>query len=201
MSLTRKALIAMGIESEKIDQIIDMHTETVDAIKAERDTAKEDVKKYKADSEKLAEVEKELSDLKEKAGKPNEYKEKYDKLKSEYETYKNDITTKETKAKKSKAYRDMLKEIGVSEKRLDSVMKVADYDSIEFEEDGTIKGVEELKENAKKEWSDFIAITDVKGADTPTPPSGKGSAPEEPSEAAKRAIQYRNNLYGTVKES
>ena len=32
-SLTRKMLKAMGIEDEKIDQIIEAHSETVDALK------------------------------------------------------------------------------------------------------------------------------------------------------------------------
>ena len=35
----------MGIEEEKIDQIIDAHSETVDALKAERDGYKEDAAK------------------------------------------------------------------------------------------------------------------------------------------------------------
>ncbi len=174
MSLTRKALVAMGIDSEKIDQIIEMHTETVDALKGERDNALSDVKKYKADADKLAEVEKELSDLKVKQGQPDVYKDKYDKLKSEYEAYKGEVSAKETKAAKSKAYREMLKEIGISEKRLDSVMKVADLDSIELDENGAIKDVDGLKKSAKDEWSDFIVSEGQKGAQTPTPPSNIG---------------------------
>lgn len=175
MSLTRKALVAMGIEAEKIDQIIEMHTETVDAIKAERETAKENAQKFKADSEKLAEVEKELADLKAKADKPDAYKEKYETIKKEYESYRGEITAKETKEAKSKAYREMLKEIGISEKRLDSVMRVADLDSIELDENGSIKDVEKLKSATKDEWADFIVSQGTKGANTPNPPANNGS--------------------------
>ena len=164
----------MGIEAEKIDQIIEMHTETVDAIKRERDDAKEEAKKFKDDSEKLTSVERELNDLKAKETQPDKFKEKYDTLKQEYDTYKNEITAKETKAAKSKAYRDMLKEIGVSEKRLDSVMKVADLNSFELDENGAIKDVDELKTSAQNEWSDFIVSTGVTGAKTPTPPTNTG---------------------------
>ena len=57
MSLTRKMLKAMGIEEEKIDQIIEAHSETVDSLKADRDS-------YKEDAEKLKDVQKELDDLK-----------------------------------------------------------------------------------------------------------------------------------------
>lgn len=202
MSLTRKSLEVMGIDENKIDQIIEMHRETVDALKADKEKANEEAKKYKADSEKLAGVEKELADLREKADKPDAYKEKYDKLKSEYDSYKGEVTAKETKAAKSKAYRDMLKEIGISDKRIDSVMKVADLDAIELE-DGKIKGVEELKASAKEEWSDFIVSEGVKGAKTPTPPTntGGGKTKEEimkikDSTERQKAIAENHQLFG-----
>lgn len=202
MSLTRKALVAMGIEAEKIEQIIEMHTEVVDAIKAERDTAKEDAKKFKADSDKLANVEKELTELKEKGEKPDAYKVKYEAIKEEFDAYKGEISAKETKAAKSKAYRDMLKEIGISEKRLDSVMRVADLDSIELE-DGAIKGVEELKESAKNEWADFIVSEGTVGAKTPTPPANNGGKMSkddilkiENDTERQRAIAENHELFG-----
>lgn len=202
MSLTRKALVAMGIEAEKIEQIIDMHTEVVDAIKAERDTAKEDAKKFKADSDRLANVEKELTELKEKGEKPDAYKVKYEAIKEEFDAYKGEISAKETKAAKSKAYRDMLKEIGISEKRLDSVMRVADLDSIELE-DGAIKGVEELKESAKNEWADFIVSEGTVGAKTPTPPANNGGKMSkddilkiENDTERQRAIAENHELFG-----
>lgn len=203
MSLTRKALVAMGIEAEKIDQIIEMHTEVVDAIKNERDTAKDEAKKYKADSDELAQVKQELDDLKAKETQPDKYKDKYDALKQEYDDYKGEITAKETKAAKSKAYRDMLKEIGVSEKRLDSVMRVADIDSIELE-DGAIKGVEELKESAKNEWADFIVSEGTVGAKTPTPPSNTGGGAKTKDEIMaikdygerQKAIAENHQLFG-----
>ena len=40
MALTRKLLSALGIEADKIEQIIDAHTETVEALKKERDEFK-----------------------------------------------------------------------------------------------------------------------------------------------------------------
>ena len=42
MSLTHKALNAMGIEPEKIEQILEMHRETLDSIKADKDKAVEE---------------------------------------------------------------------------------------------------------------------------------------------------------------
>jgi len=173
MSLTHKALNAMGIEPEKIEQILEMHRETLDSIKADKDKAVEESKKYKADADRLAEVEKELNDYKAKESQPDAYKEKYDKLKKEFDTYKGEVTAKETKEAKTKAYRDLLKEIGVSEKRLDAVLRIADLDSFELE-DGKIKDVDELKTKAKEEWSDYIVSESTKGAKTVTPPKNTG---------------------------
>ena len=62
MALTRKFLSALGIDADKVDEIINAHTETVDALKNERD-------KYKADAEKLPEVTRELTSLKETVAK------------------------------------------------------------------------------------------------------------------------------------
>ena len=57
MALTRKALKAMGLTDEQVDSVVEMHTETVDAIKEQRDG-------YKADADKLAEAQAELETLK-----------------------------------------------------------------------------------------------------------------------------------------
>lgn len=173
MSLTRKALAAMGIEEDKAEQIMEMHLETVNTIKSERDKAKESAEKYKADADKLPGIEKELNSLKEKAGQPDAYKEKYEKLKKEYDTYKGDITAKETREAKTKAYRELLKDIGVNEKRFDAVIRLTDFDSMELE-DGKLKDVDELKTKAKEEWSDYLVKSSVKGADTPKPPQNTG---------------------------
>lgn len=170
MALTRKFLSALGIETEKVDEIISAHVETVDQIKAERD-------KYKADAEKLPTIQQELQDLKknvEENGK-EAYKVKYDALKEEFNTFKTDIANKEIKAKKENAYRNLLKNAGVSEKRLDAVVKVSDIDSIELDDQGNIKDADKLTASIKEEWSDFIQTTHTEGANTATPPTSNNS--------------------------
>lgn len=203
MALTRKALVAMGIEAEKIDQIIEMHTESTDALKKERDDAREDAKKYEADAKKLEGVQKELDDLKANKGEPDKFKTLYDDLKKEYDKYKDDVQAKETKAAKSKAYREMLKEIGISEKRLDSVIKVADLDSFELDDTGAIKDVDKLKTTAKSEWADFIESKSVQGAKTATPPKNTGASMSkedimkiEDDGERQRAIAENHELFG-----
>lgn len=170
MALTRKMLKAMSIEDEKIDQIIEAHTETVNALKEERDS-------FKADAEKLPNIEKELSKLKEDATKDdgkNPYKVKYEAIKEEYESYKKDIAKKETLSAKENAYRDLLKGCGVNEKRINAVIKVTDLGSVELDENGKIKDADALSKSIKDEWSDFITTSETKGASTSTPPANTG---------------------------
>lgn len=169
MALTRKFLSAMGIEADKVDQIIDAHTETVDALKQERDSFKEKAEKFPA-------VQKELDELKaaaEKSGK-DPFKVKYEALKEEFDAYKKGVENEKTTAKKTAAYRDLLKEAGIREKRIDAVLRVSDVDSIELDEDGKIKDAGKLKKAIAEEWDDFIDKTSEHGAPTATPPSGNG---------------------------
>lgn len=165
MALTRKMLKAMGIEDEKIDQIIDAHTETVEALKEQRD-------QYKADAEKMPEIQKQLdkanADL-ESAGK-DAYKVKYEALKEEFEGYKNEQAAKEIRSAKERAYRELLKAAGVTEKRIDSVIRVSDLDGVELDDKGAIKDADKLTESIKTEWADFIPTTTTQGAQTATPP-------------------------------
>ena len=169
MAMTRKFLKAMGIEEEKIEQIIEAHTETVNALKEERDN-------FKADAEKLPSVQKELNDLKttKNGGEETVLKSEYDKIKKEYDDYKADISAKETKSAKEHAYRELLKAAGISEKRIDAVLKVSNIDGIELDKDGKIKVADKHTETVKTEWADFIETTTTKGAYTANPPAGNG---------------------------
>lgn len=165
MSLTRKMLKGMGLTEEQIDTIIEAHTDTVNALKDERD-------QYKDDAGKLPGVQKELDDLKKKAGEG--FEQKYNDLKKEYEDYKKDQQDKADRAAVSDAYKEMLKEAGVSEKRIPAVMRVADLSGVKLDKDGNIKDKDKLVESVKEEWSDFIQAKGAKGADTKTPPDNNG---------------------------
>ena len=171
MALTRKMLKAMGIEEEKIDQIIEAHTETVDSFK-------DKVNDYKDKAEKYDTVKKELDELKDG---DNDWQKKYEKEHSDFEAYKTDVTAKETKRTKEHAVREFLKSAGVSEKRLDAVLKVTNLDDFELDKDGKIKDADKHTETVKTEWADFIETTSTQGANTANPPAnnGKGAKTKE----------------------
>lgn len=168
MALTRKMLKAMGIEDEKIDQIIEEHVNVTDSIKEERD-------RYKADAEKLPDLQKKLENATKEGGEETVSKAEYDKLLKEHNDYKAEQTAKETRAAKERAVREWYKStVGISEKRLDTVMKVTNLDEIELDKDGKIKDAEKRTETAKTEWADFITQTKETGAQTANPPEGNG---------------------------
>lgn len=172
MGFTRKFLSAMGIEAEKIDEIINAHIEVVDGLKEERDN-------FKKDAEKLADVQKELSKANEKLAKNGEgetvSKEDFDKLKKEYDDYKADIDAKAIRSSKENAFRELLKSAGVGEKRMNAIIKVSDIDGIELDKDNKIKDADKRTETIKAEWADFIENTVVKGANTANPPANSGT--------------------------
>lgn len=200
MALTRKFLTALGIDEAKVDEIITAHTEVTDALKAERD-------KFKADAGKYAAVQAELDGIKAQAAKDggkNPYQVKYEALKEEFDKYKADTESKATKAKKESAYRKLLKDAGVTEKRIDAVLRVSDFDGIEFDGDGKIKDADKLTESIKKEWADFIPQQSQQGAPSQNPPStttGKTMTKDEimkitDAAARQKAIAENHELFG-----
>ena len=198
MALTRTILEAMGIEEKKIDEIISAHAETMSALKQQRDS-------YKAQADELAEVQRKLDEANEtiKANDSDAWKVKYDAIKEEYDNYKSDISAKETTRAKQAAYREVLKAAGVSEKRIDSIIRVSDVDSVELDESGKIKEAEKLTESIKNEWADFIVSTNTQGANTATPPtnSKKSFSREDidkmsPDEINKNWETIKNSLKG-----
>lgn len=171
------------------EEICSRHTADLDSIKEERDN-------YKKDAETLVSVQAELDKFKQ----GDSFEDKYNALKTEYDNFKNDVEAKETKAKIKDAYKELLKSANVSDKRLDTVLKVTDFSAMKLDKDGKLEGADELTKSIKTEWADFIAKDGEKGADPANPPKGNPSNPGSTGRARELAKQYHANLYGAVKE-
>ena len=167
----REILSAAGVTSENmseaVDKIIDGHLTSVNALR-------EDIAKYKADAEKLTTVQKELDDM--KANSNDDWKEKHDKLKVDFDNYKKGVEAKETHSKKEAAYRAILKDANLSEKGIEKAIKYAEWDKIELEADGKLKGASDHIKAAKEEWAEYVTTTTTTGAKTSTPPANSGGA-------------------------
>ncbi len=164
MAFTRKMLKAMGIEEEKIDEIIDAHREVVDAIKEDRD-------KFKADAEKYADTKKELDDLKKSVDSPDSYKEKYEKEHKDFEDFKKTIANEKLTAKKATAYKGLLKEAKVSDDWVDDILKFTSMDDIQLDDDGKITDADKRIEGIKSKYAKYIVTESQRGANTENPPT------------------------------
>ncbi len=164
MALTRKMLKAMGIEDEKIDQIIEEHVESIDGLKAERD-------RYKEGADEAEGLRKQL----EEAKKAGEYEEKYKAKCKEFDDYKAKVDGEAAAREKRGLYRELLAGAGVDPKRIDTVLKVSDLSGVTVK-DGAIEGADDLTESIKSDWSDFIAVKTTQGATVPNPPKSTGGA-------------------------
>lgn len=199
MAFTRKMLKAFGIEDNIIEQIMDAHVEVVDGLKTERDN-------LKADADKLAGVQKELDDLKKNGG---DWQKKYEDEHKDFEAFKNAQSAKETKAAKEKAYRGLLKEAGIADKRIDTILKVTNLEDIELDKDGKIKDSDKHTETVKTEYAEFIETTTHRGAHVATPPAGSGTGGTKTKEeilaikdgvARRQAMAENPALFGIAAE-
>lgn len=174
MSLTRKSLSAFGLEPAQIDQIIEGHTESISALQDELDKANADRDKYKAEADKVAGLEKELETAKKDAETAKKDGAKYEQLKSEYEQYKAEQEKKEANAVKEKVFAELLKDMKVSDKGIEMILKWQGVDGVDVDESGKITNAKDLRKSVKEDWSDYIATESEEGAKTPTPPSNTG---------------------------
>lgn len=168
MALTRKFLSAMGIEADKVDQIIEAHSETVEALKKERDG-------YKDDAGKLAGVQKELDDL--KADIKDKYIEKaeYDKKVAEFNDYKSGISAKEAQAAKEKAAKAYFESKNITGNNLNIALRSAKDEINALELDGEkIKDATALDGLIAGDLKSLVVKGGKRGADIPNPPGNNG---------------------------
>ncbi len=201
MALKRAFLSAMGIESDKINEIINAHMDTVNALQEERDSYKEKAELYDAEKKKSEDLQKKIDELEKERSDEESYKSKYESTKKEYEDYKKGVDAENTKRDKTAAYKKLLKEVGISDKRIDTVIKCSDsaIEALKIDKDGNIEDVDKVKESIKKEWEDFRVTEGQKGAETQKPPAGNGNNDTGEHYAAKRVAETRANMYGVIK--
>ena len=171
MALTRKFLSALGIETEKIDEIITAHTDTVNALKEDRD-------KYKADADKLAEVQEKLKKLEEAGSGNDEWEQKFKKEHEDFEAYKKEVANNEAIRETKEAYKKLLVANKVDEQRIDAILKVTSFDDIILK-DGKFENEDKLVENIKSEWAGFIKSEGQVGAGVDTHPDGETTMTRE----------------------
>lgn len=206
MALTRAALKKLGIEEDAVEAIIQMHAETVDALKGKVAALQSELDPLKESSGEVGKLREKLDSLQSAL---EESKSNYDALKSDFDGYKSETSAREARQAKGKAYRELLKSVGIKgDKRLDAISRLVDLDSLELMADGTLKDADKLKDEVKSDWGDFIVTSEQHGASTQNPPAGGGSAMTKADIAAikdptarRAAIAANLDLFDTKAQS
>lgn len=166
-----RKIIGESCTDEIENQLVALHLGVVDPLK-------DDVTRYKADAEKLPGVQKELDDLK---GKGDDgYKAKYESEHKAFEDYKTSVAAEKTTAAKEKALETALKKIGIADKRIATVAKMAKadglLDALELDENGAAKDAAKFETSLKDGYGEFVVTTSTQGATTPNPPANNGGS-------------------------
>ena len=167
----RKIFEGAEIEVPKdvLGQICDLHTSSMDGLP-------ETIKELKGKL-KVAEQERDAAKAKVPVdGEETISKAEYDKLKGEFDNYKKDVEAKETHNKKVEAYKAILKDANLSEKGIEKAVKYAEWDKIELDADGKLKGANDHIKAVREEWAEYVTTTTTTGAKTSTPPANNGGA-------------------------
>jgi hypothetical protein len=157
----------MGIDADKIDQIIEMHSETVNGLKDE-------IAKYKADAESLPAVTKERDEWKKKHDEVLAKQPDAAKVQADFDAYKKDVESRATNAKKSEALWTKLLAEGANPDAKELLLHGVDFDTVTLNEKGeadTSKVVDPIKTTYAKY---FGAVTET-GAQRKTPLTGQAS--------------------------
>lgn len=195
MALPREELKAKGLTDEQIESVIKMHSDTVNALKAQITAAtvtKEDFDKLKAEN---ANLKQQLSESKQAAETNAKYKADYEALKGEYDGYKADIETKAAKAETEEVFTKWLINDGYTEKGANKIVKYGGY-TVELNKDRTIKNADKLRESISAEWPEFKTVKKVEGANTETPPNNTGGAKKTKAEilSIKDAVERQQAI-------
>ena len=190
MALTRKLLKALGLEDEKIDQIIDAHTETVDALKKERDDAK-------ALAESAGELTRERDSLKAEVDRLKQAGGDAAKVQADFDAFKAQVETEKANRSKTAAVKAALKEAGVGrDEFIELLMGKVDLAKVEM--DG-----EKVKDTAwlepmKTAYAGCFGKVNEGGLPGANPPGG-GASPSREQLNAMSDADYYAATYGAKK--
>lgn len=169
MALTRKSLKTMGLNDEQVDSVIEMHAETVDALRA-------DVERYRSDAASLVDVRRQLDEANDKLGKTDP--DAAARIQQELDDYKAQVASEKQTAAKKAAYRKLLADHGITGVIADMAADAVDYTSVEMDGD-VIRGSDTIGAEIEKKFADYIQKPGVSGQRVQTPPPGGNQANDD----------------------
>lgn len=162
MAFTRKFLTALGIEADKVDEIMSAHVEVTDALKAQINDSKDEadkLTKVQAELDKLKASQKDMAEKLSAAEKErDEIKGKYDTATADLDKIKAENAERESTERSKKALSDYLKEQKYSETAIKLINRNGFHKSVEFDDDGKPKNLDAVLKTIQAD-DDFAGFT------------------------------------------
>lgn len=190
MALTRNFLKSMGLTDEQVNAVIEGHTDSITALTKERDEAK-------AAAEKVEELTRERDDYKEKLAKAGDAA----KVQADFDAYKAGVEKDKLNDRKRKALNTVFEAGGVKRAAFrNTMLKAWDLDSIELNDDDSIKNVDAVNQAVQKDYADFIGTTTDHPAPPNNPPSG-GKTTYTMDDINKMSVDEINKNWDAISKS
>lgn len=168
MSLTRKMLKALGLEEDKIEQIIDAHSETVEGLKSTINDLTTKLEGLPTVTKERDKLQAKLTELEAKA--PDAAK-----VQADFDAFKAQIETEKANTQKATLLQQALLAAGVTrESAQKALLKVIDLSTVTLTEDGKLSSVDSLVTQLKTEYADFFTTTETGGTPPVNPPGNPG---------------------------
>lgn len=164
MALTRKFMKALGIDEDKIEEIISAHGETVTALKDEIEQAKQG-------ANDLAAITKERDELKQRIATLEQASGDAAKVQAAFDAYKTEIETEKANAGKKTLVRKALEEAGANPAAIDLLLNTVDLGKVELNGEA-LKDAAAVVNPIKEANGGLFGTVENQGTKPITPPSG-----------------------------
>ena len=164
MALTRRYLKALGIDEDKIEEIISAHVESVNALKADAEQAKQG-------ANDLAAITKERDELKQRVATLEQASGDAAKVQAAFDAYKNEIETEKANAGKKSLVRKALEDAGANPAAIDLLLNTVDLGKVELNGEA-LKDASAVVNPIKEANGGLFGTVENQGTKPITPPSG-----------------------------
>lgn len=184
MALTRKFLKALGIDEDKIDEIITAHGDTVTALKDEIEQARQAANGLDAIAKERDKYKQDYENLQKTSGDAA-------KVQAEFDAYKAQVDGEKLTASKGAALDAALKKAGVERETFRAQLRKGwNLDGLELDEKGGVKDEATLVKQIQTEYADFVGKVTTGGTPPADPPRGDNKG--EPKTLAEAIAQKYN---------
>lgn len=171
MSLTRKFLKALGIEEDKIEEIITAHGETVAGLKDE-------ITKAQQGADDLAAITKERDTLKQRADALEKSSGDAAKVQADFDAYKKQVETEKANTGKKALVKKALEAAGANPAAIDLMLGTVDLEKVELNGDA-LKDAEAVLKPIKEAHGGLFGEVKLNGTPPINPPGGTKKDPKE----------------------